>query len=154
MRCLSAPGKAPASWPKKLAFQRLLGHVGALDSDEGPGPAGRIEVHGSGQKALARADLAGKKHGGVKGRKLAQIVHKLPEGRGFRHHIVKTVHHILGTAQVIQLVIQAAVGHHPCHGAADTLGQIGRHYKITGPFPHGLHNQLRLLDRAGDDHRG
>ena len=64
---------------EELAFQRLLGHVGALDPDEGLVPAGRIEVHGSGQKALARADLAGKKHGGVKGRKFAQIVHKLPE---------------------------------------------------------------------------
>jgi hypothetical protein len=56
--CRARAGESPRTWPKKLAFQELVGDSAAVDGDKGAGPPASRLMDGPGDELLARPALA------------------------------------------------------------------------------------------------
>ena len=107
MRCLSAPVKAPFSWPKSSDSSRFSWSAAQLTLMKLRAVALRVVVDGAGDELLAGAGLAAHEHGGVA---LGDLLHDAEHGRqraARPDDVVELVDAALRVAQVVDLVLHA-----------------------------------------------
>jgi hypothetical protein len=139
--------------PEQLVLQDLVGQGGAVDRDEGPGPARAERVQGAGDQLLAGAALSQHEDGGVVGSHPFQRVEQLLHGARLAHdaepgHLLAGDGGRGGDGAALARALDAAVERGQQVLDLDGLGQ-----EVRGAAFHRLHGGVDRAEAGDDDRR-
>ena len=138
---------------EQLGLEQGFGDVGAVDLDEGVVTARRVEVDRAGEKALARAGVAGEQDGGVGRGEFAQALENGLEIFALRDDLVEVVDNVLLAAQVGELVDHLPAFHGLLHRQLEACRTQGVDEEIAGAGAQRLDDEFGPFCFAGGDER-